>query len=131
MQRLVITGLRRTATAGDGHGALLELDTSAGPLELRVTYEDAERLIAALQAARTKVQDERVRTAKAPLPDKPNVPASIETAIDPVNQVAVVRARLSDETVQDLRIPRSEIAELAHFLDEALKRFEGGGEMRQ
>ena len=43
----------------------------------------------------------------------------------------MVRAYLPDHTVQDLRIPRSELAGIAQFLGEALKRFEAGGEMRQ
>jgi hypothetical protein len=31
----------------DAEGAFIEMETSEGPLELRCTYEDAERLIAA------------------------------------------------------------------------------------
>ena len=131
MQRLVITGIVRTSALRDGHGACLELQTSEGPLELRFTYDEAERLISTLERARAKIQDQRARSALPPLPDAPNVPTKLETAIDPVHQVAVVRARLPDETTQDLRIPRNELAELAQFLGDALKRFEGSADMRQ
>lgn len=40
-----------------------------------------------------------------------------ETAIDPVNQVAVLRAHFADDTTQDAQIPRTEINRIARFLE--------------
>lgn len=131
MERFVVTGLARAGSLADGESGLIVLETSAGPLELRLTYDDAERLIAGLQAARAKIQAERVRAAKPPLAETQKIATGFETAIDPVNQVAVIRARFADDTTEDARIPRTEIARLVEFLEDALTRFEGGAEMRQ
>lgn len=76
MRRLVMTRLVRVDALPNGEGARVEIDTSEGPLELRFTYEVAERLSAALH-----------RTRKT-------------------------------------RIPRSEVAALVHFLEEACRRFD-------
>jgi hypothetical protein len=131
MKRLVMTKLRRTDSLSDGHGGFVEMETSEGPLEIRFTYEDAERLIAALQAARKKIQDDRVKSGAPPLADKPKAPESWETAIDPVNQVAVILARFPDHTTQETKIPRTEIAAITEFLKQASTRFEGSADMRQ
>jgi hypothetical protein len=115
----------------DAEGAFIEMETSEGPLELRCTYEDAERLIAALQAARAKVQDARVHAAKPPLPE-PEKPADRwETAIDPVNQDALIRAVYPDRTTQETRIPRSEVRSIARALEQVAQRFDVSAEMRQ
>jgi len=126
-----MTKLLRAGSLADGRDGALELETSEGPLEIRFTYEDAERLIAGLQAARAKIQAERVHAAKPPLPEKPKEPARWETSIDPVNQVALIRAHFADRTTQDTRIPRSEIGAITAFLEQAAKRFAAGAEWRQ
>ena len=126
-----MTKLRRTDSLSDGHGGFVEMEKSEGPLELRFTYEDAEHLIAALQAARKKIQGDRLHSGEPPLADKPKVPASWETAIDPVNQVAVILARFPDHTTQETKIPRTEIAAITEFLKQASTRFEGSADMRQ
>jgi hypothetical protein len=90
----------------DAEGAFIEMETSEGPLELRCTYEDAERLIAALQAARAKVQD-------------------------PVNQDALIRAVYPDRTTRETRIPRSEVRSIARALEQVAQRFDVSAEMRQ
>jgi hypothetical protein len=131
MKRVVVTGLGKVDSLSDGQSGALDLETSEGPLEIRFTYEDAERLIVALQAARRTIQEGRVRSALPPLAEQPKLAASWETAIDPVNQVAVVRAHFADRSTQDIRIPRSEIARIAEFLNHALKRMEPGTDMRQ
>jgi len=131
MKRLVITRLVRAEPLDDGRDGRLEIETSEGALELRFTFEEAERLIAALQNAKDRIQRERARSAKPPLPEKPKIAQSWETSIDPVNQLAVIRAQLPDHTTQVTLIPRTEIAGIARFLGEALRRFEGGAEMRQ
>ncbi len=57
-------------------------------------------------------------------------PERWETALDPVEQVAVLRAHFPDYTLQ-AEITRPDLPRIARFLEEALKRFEAGGEMRQ
>jgi len=131
MKRIVMTQIVRVGSLSDGQGGVLEVQTSDGPLEIRFTYEDAERLGAALEAARSRIQDDRARSALPPIAEKPKLAASWETAIDPVNQVAVVRAHFPDRTTQDTRIPRGEIAQVAEFLNHALRRMEPGSDMRQ
>ena len=37
----------------------------------------------------------------------------------------------ADDTTQDAQVPRTEIDRIARFLEQALKRFDSGGEMRQ
>jgi hypothetical protein len=126
-----MTHLARAGSLSDGEGAAIELETSEGPLEIRFTYEDAERLIAALQGARQKIQAERAHSAQPPLPEAAKPVARWETAIDPVNQDAVLRARYTDQTTQETRIPRSDVPVIARFLDQACRRFEGSADMRQ
>jgi len=131
MKRVVMTRLAKADSLSDGQAGALELETSEGPLEVRFTYEDAERLIAALEAVRGRIQDDRTRSALPPIANQQKLAASWETAIDPVNQVALVRAHFPDRTTQDIRIPRGDIAQIAEFLDHALKRMEPGSDMRQ
>ena len=131
MKRLAMTKLVRAGALADGRNGCVEIETNEGPLELRFTYEDAERLIAALHEARGTIQGERVQSGKPPLADTPKIAQSWETAVNPVNQIAVIRAHLPDHTTQDTLIPRAEIAAIAEFLGEALKRLEPGAEMRQ
>jgi hypothetical protein len=131
MRRLVMTQFSSSASLSDGQGGAIQLETSEGPLELRFTFEDAERLIAGLHEARAKIQRERTRSGEAPLAEKPQVGKRWETALDPVNQVAVLRAHFDDRTTQDMRIPRGEIARIVEFLGQALKRMEPGADMRQ
>src|SRR4051812_18220129 len=131
MKRVVMTGLARVDSLSDGQAGALELETSEGALEVRFTYEDAERLIAALEVARGRIQEDRTRSALPPIAENQKLAASWETAIDPVNQVAVVRAHFQDRTTQDIRIPRGDIAQIAEFLEHALKRMEPGSDMRQ
>ena len=131
MKRIVMTQLTRADSLSDGQGGALQIETSEGPLEIRLTYADADRLIGALEAARGRIRDDRARLALPPMAEKPKVVASWETAIDPVNQVAVIRAHFQDRTTQDTRIPRNEIAQIAEFLNHALRRMEPGSDMRQ
>jgi hypothetical protein len=131
MKRLVMTKLVQTQSLSDAQGGLVRIETSEGPLEIRFTYEDAEHLIAGLHAARGKIQAERARSALPPIAEKPKAAASWETAMDPVNQVAVLRAHFADRTTQDTRIPRNEIPHIVEFLQHALKRLEPGADMRQ
>lgn len=131
MRPLIMTRLLRAEALSDARAGSLQIETNEGPVELRFTFEDAERLIAGLQIAKDKIQRERARTAQPPIAEKPKIGERWETALDPVNQVVVLRAHLPDHTTQDTRIPRTEIAGIAKFLGEALKRFEAGAEMRQ
>jgi hypothetical protein len=131
MKRVVMTRLAKVDSLSDGQAGALELETSDGPLEVRFTYEDAERLIAALEVVRGRIQEDRTRAALPPIAETPKLAASWETAIDPVNQVAVVRAHFADRSTQDIRIPRGHIAQIAEFLEHALKRMEPGSDMRQ
>ena len=131
MKPVVVVTIRGAEALPDGEGAFLDIETSQGPLELRCTYEDAERLIAALQSARAKIQDARVHAAKPPLAEDAKAATVWETAIDPVNQDALIRARYPDRTTQETRIPRNEVAAIARFLEQAARRFEVSAEMRQ
>jgi hypothetical protein len=131
MNRIVMTRLARIDSLADGQGGLLQLETSEGPLEIRFTYEDAERLIAGLDAARARIRDDRARAALPPIAEKQKMAVSWEKAMDPVNQVAVLRAHFPDRTTQDTRIPRGEIAQIVEFLSHALRRMEPGSDMRQ
>lgn len=69
MKRLVMTKLAQADGLSDAVGILVEMETSDGPLELRLTYEDAERLTAALQRAHLN-QDAVLRAL--PRPDHPD-----------------------------------------------------------
>ncbi len=129
--KLVLTELTRAEALPGGEGGLVEMETNAGPLQMRFTYQDAARLIDALRATCERIQAERAQAAKAPLPRPAKIPDRWETAIDPVNQDAVIRARFSDHSTQETRIPRSEVAAIARFLEQASRRFESGSEMRQ
>ena len=126
-----MTRLAKADSLADGQGGVLEIETSEGPLEIRFTFEDAERLVAALEAARERIREDRARSALPPIAEQQKLPESWETAIDPVNQVAVVRARFPDHSTQDTRIPRGDIPKIAEFLSHALKRMEPGSDMRQ
>jgi hypothetical protein len=126
-----MTGLARAEALSDGQGAFLEIATAEGPLELRFTYEDAGRLIAALELARERIQADRARSALPPLPDPPKAPVRWETALDPVNQDAVIRACYADRTSRETRIPRKDVGAIARFLEESDRRFEVSADMRQ
>jgi hypothetical protein len=114
-----MTGLARTESL-DPEGALLQLETNEGPLELRCTYNEAQALLVGLQKA-----------AKPPFAHQAKPVARWETSIDPVNQDAVIRAHYPDDSAQETRIPRNEVAAIAQFLEQARRRFEGSAEMRQ
>jgi hypothetical protein len=131
MKPVVLLKIKGVEALPDATGAFVDMETSEGPLELRCTYEDADRLAAAVQSARTKIQDARVHAAKPPLPEGEKAALGWETAIDPVNQDAVIRARYPDRTTQELRIPRSEVGAIARFLQDAAQRFKVSAEMRQ
>ena len=130
MKELVILDIIRTAALPEGKGAFVEVQTNEGPRQLRFTLEDAERLTTALHHARSQIHAERTKAGKPPL-ETTRTPARWETAIDPVEQMAVLRTRFSDDTTEETRIPRAEIARIARALEQALKRFESGAEMRQ
>ena len=130
MKELVILSTQRAGALPEGQGAFVEVDTNEGPRQIRFTFEDAERLIAALHDARRQVHAERAKAGEPPLATA-RTPQRWETGIDPVQQVAIVRTRFNDDTTEETRIPRREIARIARFLVDALKRFEAGGEMRQ
>jgi hypothetical protein len=131
MKELAILSVLREGALPEGKGAFLEVETNEGPRQMRFTLDEAQALLSALQNAVKDIQAARVHAGKPPLPEKPRTPARWETAMDPVNQVAVLRARFADDTTQDTQIPRMEIDRIARFLEQALKRFEAGGEMRQ
>lgn len=130
MKPLVILRTVRSGALPDGKGAFVEVETTEGPLELRFTAEDAGPFAAAVQAAREDLEALRVKTGKPPL-GAPRTPQRWETAIDPVEQQALLRTHFNDGTTETTPIPRPEIARIARFLDEALRRFEAGAEMRQ
>lgn len=131
MKTLVLLKIKGIEALPDGQGAFIEMETSDGPLELRCTFEDAEKLADALRSARAKIQDALVHAGRAPLPEAQKSPAKWETAIDPVNQDALIRAHYADRPAQETRIPRNEIAAIASFLQQAATRFEVSSEMRQ
>ena len=131
MKELVITKVRRSDSLPEGKGGFVDVETSAGPRQIRFTYEDAELFAAALETARRKIQSERVAAGKPPLADKPKSAVGWDTAVNPVSQVAVISARFADGTTQQLEIPRSELAAIIDSLKQALQRFEAGAEMRQ
>jgi len=131
MEELVILKILTSGALADGKGCRIEVQTHAGPRELRFTFEDAERLIAALETARRDLQCSRARSGAAPLPEKPKVPERWETGIDPVNQLAVLRACFADHTTSEAAIPRRQIPQIAAFLQAAMKRLEPGTDMRQ
>jgi hypothetical protein len=114
--KLVMTALKRADPFPGGEGIILEMETSAGPMQMRLTYQDAARVVAALQAL---------------LPDQGKSAERLEVAIDPVNQDAVIQASFADRGKQETRIPRSELSRIVRFLEQASRRFEAGGEMRQ
>lgn len=130
MRETVIVSILRAGALEDGKGAFVQVETSDGPCEIRFTYEDGERLVAALHEARKQVELERAKAGTPPAP--PNrKPERWETAVDPVEQTAILRTHFTDGTSEHTRIPRIEIARIAAFLNQALKRFEAGAEMRQ
>ena len=96
-----------------------------------LSLQQAQALLSAPQNAQKDIHPARVHARKAPLPGKPRTPARWQTAIDPLNHDAVLRAHSADDTTQDAQIPRTEIDRIARFLEQALKRFDSGGEMRQ
>jgi|SRR5687767_5261858 len=130
MKPIVLLKIKGADALAEGQGALIEMETSEGPLELRCTFEDAEKLADALQSARAKIQDARVHAARPPLPEG-EATASWETAIDPVNQDALIRARYPGRPTQETRIPRNEVRAIARFLEQAAQRFDVSAEMRQ
>jgi hypothetical protein len=122
MRELVILKVLKNGAQRDAKGCLMDVETQEGPRQLRFTFEDAERLIANLQAAGREPQ---------PLPEKPKVPARWEATIDPVNQLALLRGCFADHTTSEAAFSRQQIAAVAEFLQQALKRFEAGTETRQ
>ena len=130
MKPIVVLSTVRSGAMPDGEGAFLELETSEGMLELRFTLEDAARLAPAIQAAGKDLQGVRVKTGKPPV-SIARTPQRWETTLDPVEQQAILRTHFSDGTSEDSAIPRPEIARIIRFLEQALKRFEAGAEMRQ
>ena len=130
MKEIVILQTLRAGAIEDGKGAFVEVETSEGPRQLRFTLADAERLIGALHEARKELQAVRVNTGLPPL-ESTRAPARWDTAMDPVEQTAVLRTHFTDGTTEQTHIPRREIGRIARFLDQALERFESGAEMRQ
>lgn len=130
MKELVILGTLRAGAIEEGKGAFVEVDTNEGPHQLRFTLEDAERLVGALHEARKELQALRLKSGLPPLASG-RAPARWDTAMDPVEQTAVLRTHFTDGTTEQTHIPRREIERIARFLDQALKRFEAGAEMRQ
>ena len=130
MKELVILSTKRAGALDQGKGAFVEVETNEGPCQIRFTAEDAERLIGALHEARRQLQAERLK-AGTPPPPVSRTPEHWETAIDPVEQTVILRTEFSDGSSEQTRIPRMEIGRVARFLDQALKRFEAGAEMRQ
>ena len=84
----------------------------------------------AVHEARKDLHAERVKTGKPPLPAS-RIPERWETAINPVAQIAIVRTAFSDGTSEETQIPRTELARIIQALQQTLKRFEIGAEMRQ
>jgi hypothetical protein len=130
MRELVILRPVRAGALAEAKGAFVEVETNEGPRQLRFTYEDAERLLAALHEARTALHAERARSGKPPLAEG-RAPQGWETAINPIEQTAVLRTHFSDRTTEETQIPRRELARIARFLNEALTRFETSADMRQ
>jgi hypothetical protein len=130
MEELVITRVARHGALPDSQGAYVEVETQAGTRQIRFTLEDAERLIAALHSALKEGRQARAKAGLPPAPGRPRTPERWDTALDPVQQVAVLRAHFSDYTLE-AEVARPDLPRIARFLEEALKRFEAGGEMRQ
>jgi hypothetical protein len=130
MKELVILRTQRAGSLPEGKGAYVEVDTNEGPRQVRFTYEDAEQLIGALHEAREKLRAERIKAGNPPLPSARR-PERWETAIDPVEQQLVLRTHFTDGSVEQTQIPRTELASMIRSLDQALRRFEAGAEMRQ
>lgn len=130
MKTFVITRLLSAYALPEREGGALQLETHAGPLELRFTFEDAGRLIADLEAARSRIREQHAH-AGAPIAEKPKIAERWETAVDPVNQVAVLRAHFGDGTADDMRVARNDIAYVVKLLEQALRRMEPGADMRQ
>jgi len=130
MKEIVILSTRSAGALEEGKGAFVEVETNDGPCQIRFTAEDAERLIAALHEARKQLQAERLK-AGTPPPPVSRRPERWETAIDPVEQTVILRTDFSDGSSEHTRIPRIEIGRVARFLEQALKRFDAGAEMRQ
>lgn len=129
MQELVILQILRAGALPDSKGAFVEVQTHDGPRQIRFTLEDADRLRAAVLHARNELERDRVRAGEPALPTR--AAERWETTLDPVEQVAVLRTRFTDGTTEETRIPRAELSRVARFLEQALKRFAAGAEMRQ
>ena len=130
MKEIVILSTQRAGALDGGRGAFVEVETNEGPRQIRFTGEDAERLVAGLHDARKQLQAERVK-AGTPPPLVIRTPERWETTIDPVEQTVILRTDFSDGSSEQTRIPRMEIGRIARVLEQALKRFEAGAEMRQ
>ena len=130
MKDLIVVKCDGARALPEGGGAV-RLETQEGSCELRFTFEDAERLIAALQRAREEIQGAREKNARPPLPEPPRIAERWQTGIDPINQVARLEARLPDGTLQQVQLSRQQIPGIARFLAEALTRFESSADMRQ
>lgn len=130
MDELVITRVNREGALPEGEGAYVEVETQVGPLQLRFTLEDAERLIAALHGAKRRIQLERERAGLTPLPETPRVPERWDTGLDPIDQVAILKAHFPGYTVE-AQIARPDIPRIARFLEDAYRRFEASADMRQ
>ena len=130
MKEIVILSTQRAGALDGGKGAFVEVETNEGPCQIRFTAEDAEGLVAGLHEARKQLEAERVK-AGTPPPPVSRTHEGWETAIDPVEQTVILRTQFSDGSSEVTRIPRMEIGRVARFLEQALKRFEAGAEMRQ
>lgn len=130
MKELVILRALRTGALADGKGAFVEIETNEGPRQLRFTADDAEHLIATLREALKHIHAARTKSGKPPLAAS-RTAQRWETSLDPVEQEAVLRTHFSDGTSEETHIPRSEIGGILRFLQQALRRFEAGAEMRQ
>ena len=129
MKALVLLEILRAGALPENKGAFLEVATNEGPRQIRFTFQDAERLSAAILEAHRQLEKARNQAGEPALPKR--APQRWDTALDPVEQVAVLRTHFTDDTTEETRIPRSEILRITRFLDEALKRFEAGAELRQ
>ena len=108
----------------------MEVDTLAGPLQLRFTLEDAERLIAALHSAKRRIQVQREKAGLPPLPERPRLPERWDTGLDPIDQVAILKGHFPGYTVE-AQIAGPDIPRIARFLEETYRRFEASADMRQ
>lgn len=125
MKTIAIKKPLKLGSPAGGEMGFVTVDAEDGQHELKFSHETAEDLILALRQAKKAIQDERKKAGKPPIETLVvKKVVQLEYSVDLLNEIALIRTRFEDQSTQELPIERSQIPDIARFLNDAMKSFE-------